>query len=238
MHSELPYPFPQNRHPERPRSMTLKDTLLIEHTVSQEIPVGSLSIDIELSKQPFIVGPDAFYDSPDVENLIQSLGRVSVAKSDVTLKQVNYDVTSGMFSESSECSFRIRIHCSLAAVENTVKVLESLKDVAIKALHWDYDQVDEISEILAERSILEGKARAQKRARLLSCKIVGVHRLETKVNRENQPIMPREFYGSSSVKSKLSKVAKGLRGSWGSHMTLSATVRGEFLIAYEEDQDA
>ncbi|MDF1665880.1 MAG: hypothetical protein P1V97_29255 [Planctomycetota bacterium] len=218
--------------------MTLKDTLLIEHTVSQEIPVGSLSIDIELSKQPFLVGPDAFYGTPSVANLVQSLDRVSIAKSDVKLKQVNYDVNSGMFSESSECSFRIRIHCALAGVENAVKVLESLKDVAIKGLHWKYDQLDEISEILVERSILEAKDRAQKRARMLSCKIVGVHRLETKVSRENQPIMPREFYGSSSVKSKISKVAKGLRGSWGSHLTLSAYARGEFIIAYEEDQGA
>lgn len=235
MHS-APYPPPPPRgQPERPRSMTTKDTLLIEHTVKQEIPVGALSIYIELSKQPFIVGPDAFYVIPGVNNLVESLNRVSVAKSDITLKTVHYEINSGMFSESSESSYRIKVRCTLDKVENTVKVLESLKDVAIKSLDWDYEQVDEISEILTERSILEAKDRAQKQARLLSSKIVGVHRLETKVQRDQLPVAPRDFYGGSSVKSKIAKVAKGLRGSWGSSMTLRATVRGEFIIAYDAD---
>ena len=216
------------------RGVNAKDILIIEHTVKQEIPVGTLFIDVELAKQPFLVGPDAFYSSANVINLVQSLDRVSIAKSDIKLKQVNYKVSSGIFSESSESSYRILIGCSLSQVENAVKVLESLKDVSIEDLYWEYDQADEVSEILVERSILEAKDQAQKRARLLSCKIVGVNHFETRVHRSTSPAIPDAFYSS---KSKNSKIAKGLRGSWGAHLTLSASVHAVFLLAYVEDKE-
>jgi hypothetical protein len=218
--------------------MDNKDFMVVEHTITQDIPVGHADVDLEIVNQRFIVGPAIFEREPAILDFLKTMERVGVTKSDVALKQVNYSASSGIFSETTQCSYTARLRSSLVRLKNVLKALEGIKDCQILGLKWGYEQVEEISEILVERTILETKGKAQKRARLLGSTIAGLHRLECGVEKGSEALIPHNMRSeSNSMKSKVSKTSSLLRGRWGSTMTLIAKVRAEFLVEYVPEID-
>jgi uncharacterized protein YggE len=168
--------------------MTSKpDTIKISAAHKEEISANLADLSVTVRGSSVVSGDQALKKAKEVNQLVEALTSLGLSPEAVQLMGVHIEVASGVLLKSSSATYRLKIKSEkLDQLAELLDIIASQKNAALERIEWKYPE-DEARERGLEAVLAKAKSKADKVAKSLGVKLLGVYDLIENVYDEEMP---------------------------------------------------
>jgi uncharacterized protein YggE len=173
------------------------DVLIIIAEHYEDLSADRAELIVTVQGSSLVTGRAALSKAKEVARLVDELGRFGISADDISLEDVQAEVSSGILGKSSSATYRLRVRCkNLDLLPEALGAVTAAKNARLDDIEWRYpDSYDRQIQWL-EAAIRRANSKAIAAAGALGARITGVHKLtELRLDPEEASVA----YGSVSA---------------------------------------
>jgi uncharacterized protein YggE len=161
------------------------DTIKVSASQREEISANRADLFVTVKGASVISGDQAMKKAKEVSQLVEALTSPALSGGEwvglnpdaIHLQGVHIETASGALLKSSSAVYRLKIQCEkLDQLAELLDIISSQKNATMERIAWKYDE-DEAREHGLLVALDKAKSKAEKVAKSLSVKILGVYDL-------------------------------------------------------------
>lgn len=215
--------------------MTELGVIKVSETEKTEIMASSAKLHITVEEQNFIFGNAVLEKCEEVKRLVTDIKNFGVEDKDITVKNVYFDIESGLFSKSSVGKYKIAI--AIAKLQSLGDILGSIavqKTVRLDRLEWIFGQENEQKLELSKQAIVRAERKARAMVEAIGFKIIGIKSCSDSIDFPTDALEVNfdRIYGSgdSARRRRAASAQMDIGTDFKATKEISATVTVEFTI--------
>ncbi len=171
------------------------DTIKISASQREEISANRADLFVTVRGSSVVSGDQALKKAKEVNQLVEALTRPALSGDEgfglspeaVQLMGIHIETASGVLLKSSSAMYRLKIKCEkLDQIPELLDIIASQKNTALERIEWKYPE-DEAREHGMEAALSKARSKADKVAKSLGVKLLGVYDLIENVYDEEMP---------------------------------------------------
>jgi len=168
--------------------MTTKpDTIKISASHREEIYANRADLFVTVKGSSVVSGDQALKKAKEVSQLVDALVSFGLSPEAIHLQGVHIETSSGVLLKSSSATYRLKVKCEqLDQLAEMLDIIASQKNAAIERIGWKYPE-DAARERGMETTLTKAKSKADKVARSLGVKLLGVYDFIENIYDEEMP---------------------------------------------------
>ena len=168
--------------------MTSKpDTIKVSALQREEVSANRADLFVTVKGSSFVSGDQAMKKAREVNQLVEALTSLGLASEAIHLQGVHLETASGALLKSSSATYRLKIQCEkLDQLAEILDIISTQKNATLERITWKYNE-DETRERGLLAALEKAKSKADKVAKSLGVKILGVYDLIESAFDEEMP---------------------------------------------------
>jgi len=168
--------------------MTSKpDTIKISVSQREEISANRADLSVTVRGSSVVSGDQALKKAKEVNQLVEALTSYGLSSEAVQLMGVHIETASGMLLKSSSATYRLKIKCEkLDQLAELLDIIALQKNATLERITWKYPE-DNARERGMEAALEKARSKADKMAKSLGVKLLGVYDLIENIYDEEMP---------------------------------------------------
>lgn len=163
------------------------DTIKISASHKEEIPADRADLSVTVRGSSLVSGDQAMKKAKEVNQLVEALTDLGLSPEAIQLQGVHIETSSGALLKSSSATYRLKIKCEkLDQLADLLDIVASQKNATLDRIEWKYPE-DAARERGLETALGKAKAKADKVAKSLGVKLLGVYDLIENLYDEERP---------------------------------------------------
>jgi uncharacterized protein YggE len=163
------------------------DTIKISATQREEISASHADMFVTVKGSSVVSGDQALKKAKEVSQLVEALTSFGLSPEAVHLQGVHIETASGVLLKSSSATYRLKIKCEkLEQLAELLDIIASQKNATLERIDWKYPE-DAARERGLATALAKAKSKADKVARSLGVKLLGVYDLIENIYDEEMP---------------------------------------------------
>ena len=163
------------------------DTIKVSASHKEEISADRADLFVTVRGSSLVSGDQAMKKAKEVSQLVDSLVNFGLSPEAIQLMGIHIETSSGALLKSSSATYRLKIRCEkLDQLAGLLDIIASQKNAALERLGWKYPE-DAAKERTLEAALGKAKSKADKIARSLGVKLLGVYDLIENLYDEEMP---------------------------------------------------
>lgn len=156
--------------------MTAKpDTIKISTSSREEIFANRAELFVTVKGSSLLSGDQAMKKAKEVSQLVDALISFGLNPEAVHFQGVHIESSSGVILKSSSAIYRLKINCEkLDQLADLIDIISTQKNVNLENIQWKFPE-DAAREQGMEVALTKAKAKADKVAKSLGVKLLGVY---------------------------------------------------------------
>ena len=151
------------------------DTIKISASHREEISATLADLFVTVKGSSVVSGDQALKKAREVSQLVEALTSFGLSPEAIHLQGVHIETSSGTLLKSSSASYRLKIHCEkLDQFADILDIVSSQKNTSLERVAWKYNE-DEARERGLNAAMEKAKSKAEKVAKSLGVKLLGVY---------------------------------------------------------------
>jgi uncharacterized protein YggE len=179
------------RNEEKDSGMDSKpDTLKISAFHKEEISANRADLFVTVKGSSLVSGDAAMKKAREVSQLVEALTGFGLSPDAIELQGVHIETSSGTLLKSSSATYRLKIRCNnLDQLADLLDIISSQKNAALQRIQWKYPE-EAARERGLEAAMEKAKSKADKVAKSLGVKLLGVYDFLENLHDEEMPYPP------------------------------------------------
>ncbi len=166
------------------------DTIKVSASHREEISANRADLFVTVKGSSVFSGDQAMKKAKEVNQLVEALTSLGLSAEAVHLQGVYIESSSGALLKSSSATYRLKVQCEkLDQLAELLDIISSQKNAALERIAWKYNE-DEAREHGLLAALEKAKSKADKVAKSLGVKILGVYDLIENNFDEETPFQP------------------------------------------------
>lgn len=166
------------------------DTIKISASHKEEISANRADLFVTVRGSSLVSGDAAMKKAKEVSQLVEALVSFGLSPEAIQLQGVHLETSSGALLKSSSATYRLKIKCEkLDQLADLLDIVASQKNAMLERVEWKYPE-DAARERGLETALGKAKTKADKVAKSLGVKLLGVYDLIENLYDEEMPFMP------------------------------------------------
>lgn len=163
------------------------DTIKISASHKEEISADRADLSVTVRGSSLVSGDQAMKKAKEVNQLVEALTDLGLSPEAIQLQGVHIETSSGALLKSSSATYRLKIKCEkLDQLADLLDIVASQKNATLERIEWKYPE-DAARERGLETALGKAKAKADKVAKSLGVKLLGVYDLIENLYDEERP---------------------------------------------------
>ena len=169
---------------------TKPDTIKVSAFHREEIFASHANLYMTVKGSSLVSGNEAMKKAREVSQLVEALTRFGLSPDAVHLQGVRLETSSGTLLKSSSAIYHLKVKTEkLDQLAGLLDILAEQKNASLDRIEWKYPE-EEARESGLESAIAKGKSKAEKVARAMGVKLLGVYDFMENTYDEERPPMP------------------------------------------------
>jgi len=166
------------------------DTIKVSALQREEISANRAELFVTVRGSSLVSGDQAMKKAKEVSQLVDALTSFGLSPEAIQLQGVHIETTTGALLKSSSATYRLKVRCEkLDQLAEILDIIGGQKNAALERIAWKYNE-DEARERALMAALEKAKNRAEKVAKSLGVKILGVYDLIENQFDEEMPFQP------------------------------------------------
>jgi hypothetical protein len=180
-------------------------TLEVHDSSTGEVPPSSVDLHVVLRGDRFFSGRAAFEKAEELRKLAESMSKLGVPTSALSLEGASIDVSTGLFSKSSSVTYRVRVRLEdLELLGGVLEVVSESKKATLSDLAWSYDGGSEEEQALLQRAGARAVAKAKRLAAAVGAELGALRMVREERHDEHVVPAPGGFGPPTAMASRMS----------------------------------
>jgi len=163
------------------------DTIKISASHREEISASHADLFVTVKGSSVVSGDQALKKAKEVSQLVEALTSYGLSPEAVHLQGVHIETASGVLLKSSSATYRLKIRCEkLDQLAELLDIIATQKNATLERIDWKYPE-EAARERGLEAALEKAKSKADKIAKSLGVKLLGVYDLIENVYDEEMP---------------------------------------------------
>jgi uncharacterized protein YggE len=169
---------------------TKPDTIKISVSHKEEIFADRVDLHVTVRGSSVVSGDQAMKKAKEVNQLVEALTSFGLSPEAIQLQGVRLETSSGALLKSSSATYRLKVQCEkLDQFAEVIDIIASQKNASLERVEWKYDE-EAARDRGMEIALGKAKTKAEKVAKFLGVKLLGVYDLIENAYDEERPPMP------------------------------------------------
>jgi len=183
--------------------MTTKpDTIKISASQREEISASHADLFVTVKGSSVVSGDQALKKAKEVSQLVEALTSFGLSPEAIHLQGVHIETSSGVLLKSSSATYRLKVKCEkLDQLAEVLDIIASQKNATLERIDWKYPE-EAARERGLEAALAKAKSKADKVARSLGVKLLGVYDLIENIYDEEMPFPQFAERGAMQMKAR------------------------------------
>lgn len=166
------------------------DTIKVSALQREEISANRAELFVTVRGSSLVSGDQAMKKAKEVSQLVEALTSFGLSPEAIQLQGVHIETASGTLLKSSSATYRLKVRCEkLDQLAEILDIIGGQKNAALERIAWKYNE-EEARERALLAALEKAKGRAEKVAKSLGVKILGVYDLIENQFDEEMPYQP------------------------------------------------
>ena len=166
------------------------DTIKVSASQREEISANRAELFVTVRGSSLFSGDQAMKKAKEVSQLVEALTNFGLSPEAIQLQGVHIETASGTLLKSSSATYRLKVRCEkLDQLAEILDIIGGQKNAALERIAWKYNE-DEARERALLAALEKAKSKAEKVAKALGVKILGVYDLIENQFDEEAPYLP------------------------------------------------
>jgi len=168
--------------------MTSKpDTIKISASQREEISASHADLFVTVKGSSVVSGDQALKKAKEVSQLVEALISFGLSPEAIHLQGIHIETSSGVLLKSSSATYRLKVKCEkLDQLAEVLDIIASQKNATLERIDWKYPE-EAARERGLEAALAKAKSKADKVARSLGVKLLGVYDLIENIYDQETP---------------------------------------------------
>jgi len=163
------------------------DTIKISASQREEISANHAELFVTVKGSSVVSGDQALKKAKEVSQLVEALTSFGLSPEAIHLQGVHIETSSGVLLKSSSATYRLKIKCEeLDQLAELLDIIASQKNTALERIDWKYPE-EAARERGMETALAKAKSKADKVAKSLGVKLLGVYDFIENIYDEEMP---------------------------------------------------
>ena len=183
--------------------MTTKpDTIKISASQREEISASHADLFVTVKGSSVVSGDQALKKAKEVSQLVEALTSFGLSPEAIHLQGVHIETSSGVLLKSSSATYRLKVKCEkLDQLAEVLDIIASQKNATLERIDWKYPE-EAARERGLEAALAKAKSKADKVAKSLGVKLLGVYDLIENIYDEEMPFPQFAERGAMQMKAR------------------------------------
>jgi len=205
------------------------DTIKVSASQREEISANRAELFVMVKGSSLVSGDQAMKKAKEVSQLVEALTSFGLSHEAIQLQSVHMETASGTLLKSSSATYRLKVRCEkLDQLAEILDIIGGQKNAALERIAWKYNE-DEARERALLAALEKAKSKAEKVAKSLGVKILGVYDL---IENQFDEEMPYQQFAPQAAMAKRSLGIAPPEPSLGMDIQHSKTVQVNVDIWY------
>jgi uncharacterized protein YggE len=166
------------------------DTIKVSASQREEISANRAELFVTVRGSSLVSGDQAMKKAREVSQLVEALTSFGLSPEAIQLQGVHIETASGTLLKSSSATYRLKVRCEkLDQLAEILDIIGGQKNAALERIAWKYNE-EEARERALLAALEKAKGRAEKVAKSLGVKMLGVYDLIENQFDEEMPYQP------------------------------------------------
>src|SRR4030095_1339928 len=166
------------------------DTIKVSASQREEISANRAELFVTVKGSSLVSGDQAMKKAKEVSQLVEALTSFGLSPEAIQLQGVHIETASGTLLKSSSATYRLKVRCEkLDQLAEILDIIGGQKNAALERIAWKYNE-EEARERALLATLEKVKSKAEKVAKSLGVKILGVYDLIENQFDEEMPYQP------------------------------------------------
>jgi uncharacterized protein YggE len=166
------------------------DTIKVSASQREEISANRAELFVSVKGSSLVSGDQAMKKAKEVSQLVEALTSFGLSPEAIQLQGVHIETASGTLLKSSSATYRLKVRCEkLDQLAEILDIIGGQKNAALERIAWKYNE-EEARERALLATLEKVKSKADKVAKSLGVKILGVYDLIENQFDEEMPYQP------------------------------------------------
>ena len=168
------------------------DVLIIIADHYEDLSADRAELIVTVQGSSLVTGRAALSKAKEVARLVDELEHAGIAADDISLEDVQAEVSSGILGKSSSATYRLRVRCkNLDLLPEALGAVTAAKNAKLEDIEWRYPDSHSRQIGWLEAAIRRANSKGVAAAGALGARITGVHKLtEQRLDVEAAPAPP------------------------------------------------
>ena len=181
------------------------DTIKISASQREEISSSHADLFVTVKGSSVVSGDQALKKAKEVSQLVEALISFGLSPEAIHLQGIHIETASGVLLKSSSATYRLKVRCEkLDQLAEVLDIIASQKNATLERIDWKYPE-EAARERGLEAALAKAKSKADKVARSLGVKLLGVYDLIENIYDEEMPYP--QFAAQATPMRAMSKAA-------------------------------
>ena len=206
------------------------DTIKVSALQREEISANRADLFVTVRGSSLVSGDQAMKKAKEVSQLVDALTGFGLSPDAIQLQGVHIETATGTLLKSSSAIYRLKVRCEkLDQLAELIDIIGEQKNAALERVAWKYNE-DEARERALLAALEKAKGKADKVAKSLGVKILGVYDLIENQFDEEMPF--QQFAPQAAMAKRSLGIAPADQPGLGMDIQHSKTVQVSVDIWY------
>jgi len=163
------------------------DTIKISASQREETSASHADLFVTVKGSSVVSGDQALKKAKEVSQLVEALISFGLSPEAIHLQGIHIETSSGVLLKSSSAIYRLKVKCEkLDQLAEVLDIIASQKNATLERIEWKYPE-EAARDRGLEAALAKAKSKADKVARSLGVKLLGVYDLIENIYDEEMP---------------------------------------------------
>jgi uncharacterized protein YggE len=159
--------------------------IILSELLKREIQAIAAEAYITVRGSSLFTGQAALKKAKEIAVLVEALTGAGLEQDQILVHNISMNVESGALSKSSSAQYTLKVRATLEQLPDLLTVIANAKNANLQSIAWRYDEDEERDLQWIEEGLAHAKIKAERIAKGLGVKIVGLR--ECRVNKSQLP---------------------------------------------------
>jgi uncharacterized protein YggE len=185
------------------------DCIILSEILKREVQATGADLYVTVRGSSLFTGQAALKKAKEIAVLVEAMTGTGLEQDQIFVHNISINVESGALSKSSSAQYTLKVHTTLERLPDLLTAIANAKNANLQSIAWRYDEDEERDLQWIEEGLAQAKIKAQRIAKGLGVKIVGLR--ECRVNKSHIPLPgPTEMAPMLAMRRRVESVDLGM----------------------------
>ncbi len=150
------------------------DCIILSEVLRMEVSAIGADLYITVRGSSLFTGQSALTKAKEVAQLVEAIVGEGIAPDQIQVHNISINNESGALTKSSSAQYTLKIRTKLEQLPDLLSIAATAKNASLQSINWRYDEDEERELQWLEAGLAQAKLRAERIARGLGVKIIGI----------------------------------------------------------------